>query len=173
MKDLDIQQVQKDCLSTLSLQTSARVSKDEVTWTRYRDMRNELKSKIKKTKREFYQKALSSSKPREIWQVIHRILHPSFQCVQLAAASFVYSHYADMSDVLKLGWLLTSYRREYHITRTICKVSYQNCWPTAGQLLANCWPTCRTSKGSKIFLWASPWTIDCSWNTTKFCRDAI
>ena len=61
MKDLDIQQLQKDCLS---LQTSARVSKDEVTWTRYRDMRNELKSKIKKTKRKFYQKALSSSKPR-------------------------------------------------------------------------------------------------------------
>ena len=76
MKDLDIQQLQKDCLS---LQTSARVSKDEVTWTRYRDMRNELKSKIKKTKREFYQKALSSSKPKEIWQVIHRILHPSPQ----------------------------------------------------------------------------------------------
>lgn len=76
MQDLDIQQLQKDCLS---LQTSARVSKDEVTWTRYRDMRNELKSKIKKTKREFYQKALSSSKPKEIWQVIHRILHPSPQ----------------------------------------------------------------------------------------------
>ena len=65
MKDLDIQQLQKDCLS---LQTSARVSRDEVTWTRYRDMRNELKSKIKKTKREFYQKALSSSKLKEIWQ---------------------------------------------------------------------------------------------------------
>ena len=31
MKDLDIKQLQKDCLSTLSLQTSARVSKDEVT----------------------------------------------------------------------------------------------------------------------------------------------
>ena len=42
-------------------------------------MRNELKSKIKKTKREFYQKALSSSKPKEIWQIIHRILHPSPQ----------------------------------------------------------------------------------------------
>ena len=42
-------------------------------------MRNELKCKIKNTKREFYQKALSSSKPKEIWQVIHRILHPSPQ----------------------------------------------------------------------------------------------
>ena len=57
------------------------------------------------------------------------------QCVQLAAASFVYNHYADMSDVLKLEWFPMSYRRDYHITRTICKALYQNCWPTCLKLV--------------------------------------
>ena len=66
MKDLDKQLTTSKRLSISS--DFARVSKDEVTWTRYREMRNELKSKIKKTKREFYQEALSSSKLKEIWQ---------------------------------------------------------------------------------------------------------
>jgi len=45
----------------------------------YREKRNALKTNIKKTKREFYQKALSSKRPKQVWQVIHRILHPSPQ----------------------------------------------------------------------------------------------
>ena len=56
------------------------------------------------------------------------------KCI-IAVASFVYNHYADMSDILKLGWLPISYRRDYHITRTICKALYQNCWPTCLKLV--------------------------------------
>ena len=40
-----------------------------------------------------------------------------------------------MSDILKLGWLPISYRRDYHTTRTICKAWYQNCWPTCLKLV--------------------------------------
>lgn len=66
---------------------------------------------------------------------IPKYLTQRLQRVQLAAASFVYNQYADMSDVLKLGWLPISYRRDYHITRTICKALYQNCWPTCLKLV--------------------------------------
>ena len=72
--------------------------------------------------------------------VCHPPFRPKFltqrlQRVQLAAASFVYNHYADMSDVSKLGWLPISYRPDYHITRTICKVLHLNCWPTCLKLV--------------------------------------
>ena len=65
---------------------------------------------------------------------IPKYLTQRLQRVQLAAASFVYNHYADLSDVLKLGWLPITYRREYHLTRTICKALYQDCWPTSLRL---------------------------------------
>ena len=68
---------------------------------------------------------------------ILKYLRQGLQRIQLVAASFVYNHYADMSDVLKLGWLPISYRRDYHITRTICKAVYQNCWPTCLKLVGH------------------------------------
>ena len=66
---------------------------------------------------------------------IPRYLTQWLQRAQLATASFVYNHYADMSDVLKLGWLPISYRRDYRITRTIWKALYQNCQPTCLKLV--------------------------------------
>ena len=66
---------------------------------------------------------------------IPRYLTQWLQRTQLATASFVYNHYADMSDVLKLGWLPISYRRDYRITRMICKALYQNCQPTCLKLV--------------------------------------
>ena len=76
MKELDIQQLQRECHT---LRTKARCDKSEPLWTSYRDKRRKLKSKIKKTKRDFYSKALSSNKPKEVWKTIHSILHPSPQ----------------------------------------------------------------------------------------------
>ena len=46
-------------------------------WQAFRDVRNRLKTKIKEAKRSFINTALSSSKPKEVWRVIHRILNPS------------------------------------------------------------------------------------------------
>ena len=45
--------------------------------TRYRDVRNKLKTKIKSAKRDFYQRAFSSKNPKKVWKIIHRILHPN------------------------------------------------------------------------------------------------
>ena len=37
---------------------------------------NKIKTKIKSLKRAFFRRALSSNKPKELWNTIHRILHP-------------------------------------------------------------------------------------------------
>ena len=70
LKELNIKQLQRDCQL---LRTRTRTDKSESTWAAYREKRNALKTNIKKTKREFYQKALSSKKPKQVWQVTHRI----------------------------------------------------------------------------------------------------
>ena len=52
------------------------------------------------------------------------------QRVQLAAAGFVVYHYANISDILKLGWLPVKYRREFHMTKLIFKALYMADWPS-------------------------------------------
>ena len=59
------------------LQKSARTKKDDQTWQLFRNARNRLKTSIKAAKRDFTHKILSSKKPKEVWKVIHRILHPN------------------------------------------------------------------------------------------------
>ena len=76
MKDLDIQELQQQCQN---LRTKGRRDKSDIMWNAYRDKRNQLKSETVKTKREFYNKALSSKKPKEVWKTIHRVLHPNPQ----------------------------------------------------------------------------------------------
>jgi hypothetical protein len=76
LKDPHVQQLQMECHN---LRSRTRNEKSEQLWTQYRGERNLLKVSIRKSKCEFYQKALSSSKPKEVWQTIHRILHPNPQ----------------------------------------------------------------------------------------------
>ena len=46
-------------------------------WDKFREVRNKIRMKIKTVKRAFFRQALSSRKPKELWNIIHRILHPS------------------------------------------------------------------------------------------------
>ena len=50
---------------------------NEQAWTAFRKIRNEIKKVIRTTKATFYKKALSSKRPKEVWNTICRILHPS------------------------------------------------------------------------------------------------
>ncbi|CAB4026471.1 Hypothetical predicted protein [Paramuricea clavata] len=75
MKNCDIAQLQKDCQVLRVMSTTNNI--DELSRSRYRDARNELKCKIKTAKRDFYQRAFSSKKPKEAWTIIHRILNPN------------------------------------------------------------------------------------------------
>ncbi|XP_048590336.1 uncharacterized protein LOC5519158 [Nematostella vectensis] len=76
LKELDIQKLQQDCRN---MRTEARKDKSDSIWNSFREKRNQLKAMIGKAKRNFYYKALSSVKAKDVWRVIHRILHPNPQ----------------------------------------------------------------------------------------------
>ena len=62
-------------------------------------MRNKIKTKIKTVKRAFFKKALSSKKPKELWNTIHRILHPSPQSIK-ADPDVLNNHFSSTSQRL-------------------------------------------------------------------------
>ena len=70
----DVKQLQKERNELRYLAHKINLSH---IWNKFREVRNTIQTKIKKVKRTFYQKALSSKKPKELYQVIHRILHPN------------------------------------------------------------------------------------------------
>ena len=59
------------------LRTQARCSGTDETWTSFRVVRNRIKAVIGKAKRAFPSTALSSKRPKEVWRVIHRVIHPN------------------------------------------------------------------------------------------------
>ena len=59
------------------LRFEAHATKAQHIWQKFRDVRNLLKKKIREARQNFINKALSSKKPKEVWQVIYRILHPN------------------------------------------------------------------------------------------------
>ena len=74
MKELDIVNLQREFEID---RTMAHQFNSPADWDVYRRTRNKLKRKIKETKRSFYKRALSSKRPKEVWQTIHRLLKPS------------------------------------------------------------------------------------------------
>ena len=52
-------------------------------WQAFRDVRNLIKIKIKEAKRSFIEKALSLTKPKEIWSIIYWIIKPNPKPVRL------------------------------------------------------------------------------------------
>ena len=45
-------------------------------WNQFREKRNDVKKEIRYEKAKFYQKALSSNKAKEVWNIINSILNP-------------------------------------------------------------------------------------------------
>ena len=76
LKSDDIQQPQ---MQRNDLRYQAHQTKSEDNWKKLRGTRNSLRTKIKQARRTFYQKALSSKKPKELWHTIHRILNSSLK----------------------------------------------------------------------------------------------
>ena len=79
LNKVEIREMQKERnkLRYLAHQTSS-----PSVWDKFREVRNKIRTKIKKVKREFIQKALSSKKPKELWNTIHRILNPTPQPIK-------------------------------------------------------------------------------------------
>lgn len=72
---------------------------DDNSWVAFRAVRNKTKFVINKSKRQFVIKAPSSKRPKDVWKVVHRILHPSPKPLQ-----------ADPDRLLK--HVLLKYKRE-------------------------------------------------------------
>ena len=73
LHDQEIEQLQNE---RNLLRHLAHSTKTADAWKAFRKVRNLLKTKIKEAKRSFINIALSSSKPKAVWRVIHRILNP-------------------------------------------------------------------------------------------------
>ena len=76
LHDQEIEQLQNE---RSLLRHLAHSTKTADAWKAFRKVRNLLKTKIKEAKRSFINIALSSSKPKAVWRVIHRILNPCQQ----------------------------------------------------------------------------------------------
>lgn len=74
MKTEEIQLLQAD---RDKLRKAAHRTHTTAAWETFRNGRNKLKRAIRVAREQFVTKALSSKKPKEIWNVIHRILKPS------------------------------------------------------------------------------------------------
>jgi len=74
MKDIQISDLQR---KRDKLRKKAHETQTESDWKDYRDVRNLIKTEIKQKKTKFYKTILTSRKNKEIWKIIHRILHPS------------------------------------------------------------------------------------------------
>jgi len=92
----------KEIVTLKSNLRSARASKDVYaieSLFNYRKVRSDLKKCIKKVKKAFYQKALSSKKPKEIWSTIYRILNPPEKRIT-ANPETLNNHFATMATRL-------------------------------------------------------------------------
>ena len=69
-------QIRKLQVEREKLRREAREKNTDDSWDAFREVRNKLKSVINKSKRSFITNALSSKRPKEVWRIIHRILHP-------------------------------------------------------------------------------------------------
>ena len=63
-------------LSRNNLRYEAHQKNDSHIWEKFRESRNDVKKIIRKQKMTFYRRALSSKKPKEVWNTINAILHP-------------------------------------------------------------------------------------------------
>ena len=59
------------------LRFEAHKTNSDDSWKAFREVRSKIKSVINKTKQNFIKTALSSKRPKEVWKMIHRILHPN------------------------------------------------------------------------------------------------
>ena len=52
-------------------------------WNKFLEVRNKIKTKIKSIKHAFFRRAISSNRPKEPRNIIHRILYPSPQPIKV------------------------------------------------------------------------------------------
>ena len=77
MDESNSDQIRKLQVEREKLGREAHKKNTDDSWDAFRAVRNKIKFAINKSKRSFITNALSSKRPKEVWRIIHRILHPS------------------------------------------------------------------------------------------------
>ena len=73
MKHIKIATLQRPCREK---RFQAHQTQTASVCNEFRNARNNLKGKMKLTKKSFYQRIFASKQPKEVWKLVHRILHP-------------------------------------------------------------------------------------------------
>ena len=81
MKDMKIATLQRTCREK---RFKAHQTQTATDWNEFRNARNNLKRKIKLTKKSFYQRIFASKQPKEVWKLVHRILHPKINKINVS-----------------------------------------------------------------------------------------
>lgn len=81
MKDLRIADLQRTCREKRYYAHQSQTAND---WDEFREARNTLKRRIKSTKKSFHQRILASKRPKEVWKLVHRILHPKVKKINVS-----------------------------------------------------------------------------------------
>ena len=116
MNDLNIRSLQQQC-RLMRFEAHKHQSSEE-KWNAFRKIRNQLKTVIKKAKRTFTIKALSSRRPKDVWKVIHRILHPSSQPLR-ADPNQLNSHFASTAERVTGNQPTLTEKDLYHLIQTL------------------------------------------------------
>ena len=66
-------------LGMQSLRAEAHSTNTAEFWNAFRQVRNQIKSEISKSKWHFVTKSLSCRHPKAVWRVIYRILNPGYK----------------------------------------------------------------------------------------------
>lgn len=74
LKNLHVDQLLQERNKARSTAHETATNED---WKTFRDIRNKVKKTIKKEKADFYRKALSSKRPKEVWNIINKIIKPN------------------------------------------------------------------------------------------------
>ena len=98
---------------------------------------------------------------------LHGYLVKRLQRVQLAAAGFVIGKYADLHDVLKLGWLPIPERQDFHMAKLAFHSANNRNWPE--HLKIKQYVPTRNLRSSKDFKLCSNFTP----NTFKYSASNV
>ena len=74
IQSVEIRQLQRE---RDRLRAETRNTNNVKSWYAFRTVRNKIKTMISKARRLFLTNALSSERPKEVWQVIHQVLYPN------------------------------------------------------------------------------------------------
>ena len=56
--------------------SEAHQSQNPSIWEKFKEIKRAIKKAVRSAKSTFYRKALSTNNPKEVWKIIHGILHP-------------------------------------------------------------------------------------------------